>query len=249
MISSFSVLIKRSTNNTYDMFTCLGRSLPTVTNVSLVFQLHFVRHYVDHHGIHPLEDKVSQCKCLVLINFYYCFFTNCAQILQPLNTLLSHSKTKPKEVHWKTEALSTEVKEALVGNFLQCICQSSTFIILWKDVSFMFSRTTNHSHTLFHLALIDTSHDKSVIWISFLNSPETSDMSNALKRLYQMLCHVCKQMHYNKTKRWQQFNVKTLNSFKYNPFHLHLIWNPYPYKCQTLQFFVTLLLVYSTLSF
>ena len=140
----------------------------------------------------------------------------------------------------------------LIENFLQCICQSSTFTILWKDVSFMFSRTTNHSHSLFHLALIDTSHDKSVIWISSLNSPQTSDMSNALKRLYQMLFYVWKQMHYNKTslhwltsKRWQQVNVKTLNSFKYSPFHLHLLWNPYPYKCQR----VTLLLVYPTFSF
>ena len=52
----------------------------------------------------------------------------------------------------------------------------------------LFHVFTNHkplTHSLFHLALIDTSHDKSGICISFLNSPQTSDtsMSNALKRL------------------------------------------------------------------
>ena len=118
MISSLSVLIKRSTNNTYDMFTCLSSCIITNTHKCefSVSQLHFLRHYVDH-GIHPLEDKVSQRKRLGLINFYYCLFTNCSQILQPLNALLSHSKTKPKEVHWTTEALSAEVKEALTENF------------------------------------------------------------------------------------------------------------------------------------
>ena len=125
MISSLSVLIKRSTNNTYDMFTRLSSCI--ITNPDKcefsVSQLHFLRHYVDHQGIRPsrtkskLYNSFSQHKRLGLINFYNCFFTNCAQILQPLNALLSHSKTKPKEVHWTTEALSTEVTEALAENF------------------------------------------------------------------------------------------------------------------------------------
>ena len=245
MISSFSVLIKRSTNNTYDMFTCLGRSLPTVTNVSLVFQLHFVRHYVDHHGIHPLEDKVSQCKCLVLINFYYCLFTNCSQILQPLNALLSHSKTKPKEVHWTTEALSTEVKEALAENFfsvsanqalspfcgrtsLSCFHEPQTahilsFILLWLILP-----TTNLSSG-FHLSIhLRHQHTQKVVPDNLSRMEANSPQQNIPLPVDL---------------------PQTLNSFRYGPFHLHLLWNPYPYKFQTLQFFVTLLLVHLALSF
>ena len=109
MISSLSVLIKRSTNNTYNkclhVLVVMG-SLPTLTNVSLVF--HSYIFYVimlitmasaPSRTKSKLFDSFSQRKRFSLINVYHRFFTNCAQILQPLNTLLSHSKTKPKEVH------------------------------------------------------------------------------------------------------------------------------------------------------
>ncbi len=62
--------------------------------------LEFLGHYVDRHGIRPLESKVqairefplpnSQRKLrefLGLINFYHCFLPHCAASLQPLNAL------------------------------------------------------------------------------------------------------------------------------------------------------------------
>lgn len=71
-----------------------------------VSQIHFLGHHVDQHGVRPLESKVeavrnfpcpnSQCKLrefLGLINFYHRFISNCAQIVQPLHSLLSKSKT------------------------------------------------------------------------------------------------------------------------------------------------------------
>ena len=85
--------------------------------------LHFLGHLV---GIRPLEDKVMVIqdfpqpvtkhdlhKFLGLINFYHCFIPNCAQLLQPLNSLLSTSSDKT--IHWTqqtTKALDN-IKQAL----------------------------------------------------------------------------------------------------------------------------------------
>ena len=68
--------------------------------------MHFLGHLVDSQGIRPLEDKVQVvqdfpwpvmrhdlCKFLGLISFYHHFIPNCAQLLQPLNNLLSTTST------------------------------------------------------------------------------------------------------------------------------------------------------------
>ena len=83
-----------------------------------VTNLSFLGHTVDSNGISPLDSKVkaivefpqptSQRKLrqfLGLINFYHRFLKNAAQILHPLNTLLSTPKKHTsKELVWTTEA-------------------------------------------------------------------------------------------------------------------------------------------------
>jgi cleavage and polyadenylation specificity factor subunit 1 len=77
--------------------------------------LSFLGHHVSKEGIAPLEEKVKSVKdfpqpnskrklreFLGLINFYHRFIPQCAQLLQPLNTLLSN---KYKELTWTTEAM------------------------------------------------------------------------------------------------------------------------------------------------
>ena len=88
-----------------------------------IHQLNFLGHKVNSHGIQPLEDKVSVIRdipqptsqrklqeFLGLVNFYHRFIPNCADILYPLNNLLSIAKTTTQELPWNansTEAFQT----------------------------------------------------------------------------------------------------------------------------------------------
>ena len=69
--------------------------------------LHLLGHLVDSRGIRQLEKKVASVQSFVqpksrhnlhifldLVNFYHHFIPNCAQIYQPLNSLLSNSSDK-----------------------------------------------------------------------------------------------------------------------------------------------------------
>lgn len=93
-----------------------------------VTQLQFLGHCVDSHGIHPLADRVQVIRdfplpttqrklreFLGLINFYHRFIPKCANILQPLNDLLSAAKGACKEVCWNDTASEafTAIKESL----------------------------------------------------------------------------------------------------------------------------------------
>ena len=93
-----------------------------------VNHLEFLGHQVDSQGIRPLEEKVqvihdfpqptTQCKLrefLGLINFYHRFIPGCADLLHPLNALLSSSNNGPKSLPWSDEAIVafTAMKEAL----------------------------------------------------------------------------------------------------------------------------------------
>ena len=94
-----------------------------------VEELEFLGYTVNKHGIRPLEERVLALKCfpqpttkhklrefLGLVNFYHRFVPGCANILQPLNAMLSTAvggehKTLPwTQTH--TEAF-TQIKEAL----------------------------------------------------------------------------------------------------------------------------------------
>ena len=88
--------------------------------------LHFLGHLVDSQGIRPLQDKVTAVqdfvqpetrrhlrKFLGLINFYHRFIPNCAQILQPLNNLLSTNSCKTIAWTEQTSKAFTDIKQAL----------------------------------------------------------------------------------------------------------------------------------------
>ena len=79
-------------------------------------------------GIRPLDSKVDIIRqfplpgslhqlreFLGLINFYHRFIPHCAQILEPLNALLSAPKDRAQHLIWteKATAAFTEIKEAL----------------------------------------------------------------------------------------------------------------------------------------
>ena len=94
-------------------------------------QLEFLGHHVDQHGIRPLDHKVKVIhnfsqpttqrklrklrKFLVLVNFYHQFIPGCAEILHPLNELLSTSKDSKKAIMWNDQALTafSNIKETL----------------------------------------------------------------------------------------------------------------------------------------
>ena len=77
--------------------------------------LTFLGHVVNENGISPLDSKVSVVcdfplpktqrklrEFLGLINFCHCFILHCAEVLQPLHTLLSHTPAK-SELQWSDE--------------------------------------------------------------------------------------------------------------------------------------------------
>ena len=90
--------------------------------------LEFLGHHVDRHGIRPLDHKVKVIRefpqpttqrklyeFLGLVNFYHRFIPGCAEILHPLNELLSTSKDSKKALTWNDQALGafSDIKEAL----------------------------------------------------------------------------------------------------------------------------------------
>ena len=88
--------------------------------------LHFLGHLVDSQGIRSLEEKVAAVQTFVqpgsrrslrkflgLINFYHRFIPNCAQILQPLNSLLSTSSDKTIVWTQQTTKAFSDIKHAL----------------------------------------------------------------------------------------------------------------------------------------
>ena len=90
--------------------------------------LEFLGHHVDQNGIRPLDHKVQVVRdfpqpttqrklreFLGLINFYHRFIPRCADILHPLNELLSTSKGSKKSIIWNDEATAafSNIKEAL----------------------------------------------------------------------------------------------------------------------------------------
>ena len=91
-----------------------------------VTALHFLGHQVDSSRICPLHDKVLVIqdfaqpdthrglrKFLGIINFYHRFISKCAQLLQPLNTLLSSKYEQPIQSTDVTTKAFTDIKHAL----------------------------------------------------------------------------------------------------------------------------------------
>ncbi len=93
-------------------------------------QLEFLGHLVDSQGIRPLDEKVQTVRdfpqpttqrklreFLGLVNFYHRFLPHAADLLQPLNSLLSSSKDSAKAIIWSDKATRafTAVKDALAN--------------------------------------------------------------------------------------------------------------------------------------
>ncbi len=83
-----------------------------------VSELDFLGHHIDATGVFPLEDKVqiirdfprpdTQRKLRIflgLVNFYHRFIPNGATILQPLHSLLKHTKSSSHAPPWTDELL------------------------------------------------------------------------------------------------------------------------------------------------
>ena len=92
--------------------------------------LEFLGHYVSSEGIRPLDSKVEAVskfpqpptlrqlrEFLGLVNFYHRFIPQCANILQPLNDLLSAPKDRKAHIVWTDRASSAFIsaKEALAN--------------------------------------------------------------------------------------------------------------------------------------
>ena len=98
-----------------------------------MYQLKFLGHLINANGVRPLQEKVEVIQrfplpttkqqlreFLGLINFYHRFILGCAQLLQPLNDLLSTISSSHKELQWceqTTKAFQT-IKEALANSTL-----------------------------------------------------------------------------------------------------------------------------------
>ena len=92
--------------------------------------LDFLGHRVDSNGIRPLEAKVEVIRnfqqpttqrqlreFLGLINFYRRFIPNCATTMQPLHSLLNHTKRPSDSLEWTDTAVTafSEIKDALAN--------------------------------------------------------------------------------------------------------------------------------------
>jgi len=96
-------------------------------------------HLVDSQGIRPLEDKVQVIqdfpqtrhdlrKFLDLLNFYHHFIPTCAQLLQPLNNLLSATSTYTN-IQW------TELTVNSFHNSKQALAQATLLFNPKPDAS------------------------------------------------------------------------------------------------------------------
>ena len=93
-----------------------------------VDSLDFLGHHVNRHGISHLDEKVQAVRnfpqpntqrklreFIGMVNFYHRFLPHCAELMQPMNALLSASKDKSKKLSWSEPALAAfhSIKEAL----------------------------------------------------------------------------------------------------------------------------------------
>ena len=87
-----------------------GMVINPVKCVFGVSELDFLGHHVSEQGIQPLEEKVRVIRafpnhCLPgLVNFYHHFIPNGADVLQPLNKLLSSPENTPRHLAWDQES-------------------------------------------------------------------------------------------------------------------------------------------------
>ena len=117
-----------------------------------VSSLNFLGHRVSSAGIAPLDSNVDAIqrypqptttsqlrRFLGLVNFYHRFIPHCADILQPLHTLLSAHPIRPKSapLTWTTDAEQafSAIKSALSEASLLCHPHPAAEVCLMTDAS------------------------------------------------------------------------------------------------------------------
>ena len=88
-----------------------------------VTNLIFLGHHISTKDLNPSKQKVQTItkfpkpqtmkqlrQFLGMMNFYRRFIPGCAEILQPLNKMLSPAKTSKKKLKWSVEAVSAFLK-------------------------------------------------------------------------------------------------------------------------------------------
>ena len=108
--------------------------------------LEFLGHHIDRHGITPLPEKVKAIRefpqpqsqrqlrrFIGLVNFYHRFLPHCAELMQPLHSLLS-GKHKSQSITWTDTAVAA-TKDALANASLLAYPSSDAPTCLMTDAS------------------------------------------------------------------------------------------------------------------
>ena len=113
-------------------------------------ELDFLGHHIDCHGLTPLPDKVQAVRdfpqpqsqrqlrrFIGLVNFYHRFLPHCAELMQPLHSLLSSSKSKSQTLTWTDSAIAAfnATKDALANASLLSYPQPDAPTCLMTDAS------------------------------------------------------------------------------------------------------------------
>ena len=131
----------------FTRFTQFGIIINPQKCILGVPELQFLGHMVSSKGIRPLEEKVQAVRdfptpstqrqlheFLDMINFYHRFIPNCAQIVQPLNSLSTPSR---KDLNWSTQATEafTSIKKALADATLLAHPHTKAPLSIMTDAS------------------------------------------------------------------------------------------------------------------
>ena len=115
-----------------------------------VTNLTFLGHHISTKGFEPIEQKVQTItkfpkpqtmkqlrQFLGMINFYRRFIPGCAEILQPLNKMLSPAKSSKKKLKWSVEAVSAflKIKQKLSNAILLTIPTPNAETAIFVDAS------------------------------------------------------------------------------------------------------------------
>jgi hypothetical protein len=113
-------------------------------------ELDFLGHHIDCHGITPLPEKVQAVRdfpqpqsqrqlrrFIGLVNFYHQFLPHCAELMQPLHSLLTSGKSKSQTLTWTDSAIAAfnATKEVLANASLLSYPQTDAPTCLMTDAS------------------------------------------------------------------------------------------------------------------
>ena len=115
-----------------------------------VSNLDFLGHHIDRHGITPLPEKVQAVRdfpqphsqrqlrrFIGLVNFYHRFLPHCAELMNPLHSLLASAKPKSQALTWSdtAQAAFNATKDALAKASLLSYPTTDASTCLMTDAS------------------------------------------------------------------------------------------------------------------